>query len=109
MANDERERIRISPGNTLKLFEKLGISGTGGDDAVKAAMALSTSHVSDRSVALLIRESADKRQVGSGVCVRIGGRYLVATVRHNLQDDDERDLNLSHIEVRPRGEKWEQP
>jgi hypothetical protein len=106
MANDERERIKISPGNTLKLFEKLGIFGTGGDDAVKAAMALSTSHVSDRSVALLIRESADKLQVGSGVCVRIGGRYLVATVRHNLQDDDERDLNLSHIEVRPRGEKW---
>jgi hypothetical protein len=55
MATNERERIRISPGNTVKLLEKLGISGTGGDNAIKAVMALSTSHVSDRSVALLIR------------------------------------------------------
>lgn len=109
MGTDERECISISPGDTLKLFEKLGISGTGRDDAIKAAMALSGSHVSDRSVALLIRETADKLEVGSGVCVRIGGRYLVATVKHNTQDDNGKDLPLSDVEVRPRGEKWGEP
>jgi hypothetical protein len=106
MGTDERERIAIAPGGTLELFEKLGISGTGRDDAVKAAMALSGSHVSDRSVGLLIRENADRLEVGSGVCVQIGGRYFVATVRHNIQDDDGNDLRLSDAEVRPRGEKW---
>jgi hypothetical protein len=106
MRTDERERIAISPGDTLKLFEKLGISGTGKDDAVKAAMVLSGSHVSDRSVALLIRERADQLEVGSGVCVCIAGRYLVATVKHNIQDDDGKDVPLSGVEVRSRGEKW---
>jgi hypothetical protein len=37
MGTDERERIAIAPGGTLELFEKLGISGTGRDDDVKAA------------------------------------------------------------------------
>jgi hypothetical protein len=106
MGTDERERISIAPGGTLELFEKLGISGTGRDDAIKAAMALSGSHVSDRSVALLIRESADRLDVGSGACVQIDGRYFVATVKHNIQDDDGNDLGLSNIEIRPRGEKW---
>jgi len=69
MGTDDRERIAIAPGGTLELFEKLGISGARRDDAVKSAMALSGSHVSDRSVALLIRESADKLEVGSGACV----------------------------------------
>jgi hypothetical protein len=58
-------------------------------------------------VALLIRESADRLEVGSGACVQIGGRYLVATVKHNIQDDDGKDLNLSDVEVRPRGKNGE--
>ena len=105
MGTDERERVAIATGGTLELFEKLGISGTGRDDDVKAAMALSGSHVSDRSVALLIRECADRLEVGSGACVQIGDRYLVATVKHNIQDDDGKDLKLSDVEVRPRGRK----
>ncbi len=47
--------------------------------------------------------------VGSGLCVRIGDRYLIATAKHNLQDDNCRDLQISDFEVRPRGKKYGEP
>jgi hypothetical protein len=105
----EGGRVAIPPGDTLKLFERLGISGVGTNDAMTAAAALSGSYVSDRSVALLIREAPGKLQVGSGVSIRIDNRYLIGTVKHNLQDADGKDLPISNIEVRSRGEKWGRP
>lgn len=108
MPPDEQRRLGIRPGDMLGLFEKLGINSRK-RDAIMGSAALLTNYVSGRSVALLLRSSLGSLEVGSGVCVRIGNRYLVATVRHNLQDDKGKDLQISDLEVRPRGEKYGEP
>jgi hypothetical protein len=60
----------------------------------------------NRSVAILPRSSPERLEPGSGVCVRIGERYLVATVKHNFQDDNAPPLKISDLELRPGGEKY---
>jgi|GEM_PF-3103500 len=77
----------------MKLLELLGIK-----DAPRAACALYHEYISDRSVALLLRSAPDKLEIGSGTCFKIGQRYIIATVAHNVAD-----LDLSEIEAVPRG------
>ena len=89
----------------LRLFDELKI-GSGKKDALTAFIALLVNYVSDRSVAILLRSSPERLEMGSGVCVRIGERCLVATVKHNLQDDKGAPLKISDLELRPRGEKY---
>lgn len=47
-------------------------------------------HVAPRSVALMFADPDDPKvprlENGSGTCIEIGGRYLVATAAHNLDD-----------------------
>lgn len=83
----------------MKLFETLGIKYAGH----AAAVALHD-YVSNRSVALLLSSRSDEMYIGSGVCVRIADRYLIATAAHNLQD-----LELSNVSVIGRGERLGQP
>jgi hypothetical protein len=99
----QSESASVAPGALLKLFDKLGINSFR-----ESAMITLSAHVANRSVALLLREG-EKLSVGSGVCVRIGDRYLIATAKHNLQDDNGHALQISDIEVRSRGEKFGEP
>ena len=77
----------------MKLFETLGIE----KPAIAACVAYHE-YISDRSVALLLRSTSDSLDIGSGTCFRIGRRYLIATVAHNVSH-----LDLSQIEAVPRG------
>jgi hypothetical protein len=77
----------------MRLLEAVGIK-----DAPRAACWLHHEYISDRSVALLLRSDPDTLEIGSGTCFKIGRRYLIATVAHNVSDFD-----LSQIEVVPRG------
>jgi hypothetical protein len=77
----------------MKLFEALGVK-----HPATAACVAYHEYISDRSVALLQRSSSDALDIGSGTCFRIGHRYLIATVAHNVEH-----LNLSQIEAVPRG------
>lgn len=77
----------------MKLLETLGVR-----DAPRAACLLHHEYISDRSVALLLRSDPDTLEIGSGTCFKIGQRYLIATVAHNVSD-----FNLSQIEAIPRG------
>src|SRR5713101_7257231 len=94
--------VRISPGDILKLYEKLRIRSF-----PDAASVLLAEHTANRSVALLLRKPGSL-YVGSGVCVRVGNRNLVARAKHNLQESD---LNpqISNFEVCSRGEKYGEP
>jgi hypothetical protein len=76
----------------VKPLEILGVK-----DARRAACAICHEYISDRSVALLLRDT-DRLEIGSGTCFKIGQRYIIATVAHNLAD-----LDLSQIEAVPRG------
>jgi hypothetical protein len=80
MRNSQKELTAIAPGDMLRSFEELKI-GAGEKDATSAFMAPLVNYVSDRSVAIL---SPERQEPGSGVCVRIGDRDLVATVKPNL-------------------------
>ena len=60
---------------------------------------LMINYVSDRSAALLLSTSPGTLSIGSATCLCIGGRYLLATAAHNI--DDIRDD--SGIRVLPRG------
>jgi hypothetical protein len=53
-------------------------------------------------VALLLRSTPKGLRVGSGTCIQIQDRYLIATAGHNL-----RGLVLNQIEVLPRGSNLE--
>src|SRR5215210_1122784 len=77
----------------MKLLEDLRIK-----DPVQAAFVLHHEYISDRSVALLLHETPDTLHIGSGTCFKIGGRYLIATVAHNVSH-----LSLAQIEAVPRG------
>ncbi len=105
MRNSDQGRIGIPPGDMLRLFEGLNI-GAGKKDATTSFMAPLVNYVSDRSVALLLRSGPERLELGSGVCVRIADRYLVATVKHNLQDDQGAPLKPSDLEIRAQGEKY---
>jgi len=104
MRNNQQDRTAVPAGDMLRLFEELKIGA--GKNETTAFMALLVNYVSDRSVAILLRSSTERLELGSGVCVRIGDRDLVATVKHNLQDDKGAPLKISDLELRPRGEKY---
>jgi hypothetical protein len=93
---------RIKPGNTLELFEKLEVT-----DFPKAAGIMLSGYLADRSVAILQRPE-NNLYLGSGLCLRIADRYYAATAKHNLEHEG-RDLSLSEIEVKARGEKYGLP
>jgi hypothetical protein len=76
----------------MELLEKLHIQ-----HADAAAVTLHN-WLSERSVALLLREQPDQLEIGSGVCIQVGERYLVSTVAHNIEN-----LDTSKIEVVPVG------
>jgi hypothetical protein len=102
----EENRPRIPLGDIVSLFEKSGIESRK-SDAIKAAVLQLAGLLSNRSVALLLRPEGGL-WLGSGVCVRIADRYFVATAKHNLRHED-RDLRISDIEVRARGERQGEP
>lgn len=77
----------------MKPFERLGIK-----NPATAACIAYHEYISDRSVALLLRSTTDALDIGSGTCFRIGSRYLIATVAHNVSH-----LDISMIEAVPRG------
>jgi hypothetical protein len=77
----------------MKLLETLGIK-----DPALAAAVLHHEYISDRSVALLQRETPNTLRIGSGTCFKIGEHYLIATVAHNVSH-----LSLAQIEAVPRG------
>jgi hypothetical protein len=98
----ENARVRIKPGNTVTLFEKLGVT-----EFSQGAGVMLAEYMSNRSVALLLRPEGGL-YVGSGVCLQIANHYLVATAKHNLQHEG-RDLEISDFEVRTRGQKYGEP
>jgi hypothetical protein len=102
MSSSESAPVRISPGDTLKLFEMFGVT-----EFSRGAPMMLSSYLSNRSVALLLRPQGGL-YVGSGLCVRIGNRYLVATAKHNLRHEG-RELPISDLEVRARGEQYGPP
>jgi hypothetical protein len=59
-------------------------------------------HLGPRSVALILPNSNDRPdEVGSGTCVQISDRYLVATVAHNFDDVDLRQIWVTPLGTRP--------
>ncbi len=102
MRNSQKDGTAIPPGDMLRSFEELKI-GPGEKDATSAFMAPLVNYVSARSVTIL---SPERLEPGSGVYVRIGDRDLVATVKHNLEDDKGAPLKISDLELRPRAEKY---
>jgi hypothetical protein len=105
MTTRQSNPASIAAGALVRLFEKLGVNSF-----QKAASITLTEHIANRSVALLSRDGGDGLFVGSGVCVRIGDHYLIATAKHNLQDRySDREFEISDIEVCSRGEKFSEP
>jgi hypothetical protein len=84
----------------MKLLEALGIRAQEGP----AAAVTLHEYASNRSVALLVGAGRPDAYVGSGVCIRIASRLLVATAAHNLVDLDPKDLIIFG-----RGERFGQP
>ena len=91
----ENTPVRIRAGNTLELFDKFEVK-----EFSNGAPMMLSGYLSNRSVALLLRPEGGL-YVGSGVCLRIGDRYLVATAKHNLRHEGQ-DLAVSDLEVRAR-------
>ncbi len=105
MTTRQNDPVSIAGGALVKLFEKLGVK-----NFQSAASITLADHTANRSVALLSRDGGNGLFVGSGVCVRIGDHYLIATAKHNLQDRySDREFEISDLEVCPRGEKISEP
>jgi hypothetical protein len=80
----------------MRLLERIGVR-----DAPRAALISLHEYVSDRSVALSLRSSPAQLVIGSGVCILLGGRRLIATASHNIED-----CQLADITVIARGERF---
>lgn len=84
----------------MRLLENLGIQ-----HPVYAAGVTLHAYLSERSVALLLTPQPSHLEIGSGTCVRIGDRVLVATAAHNLQGLEHQD----QIQIIPKGGSLEAP
>lgn len=81
----------------MKLFERLGIR-----DPSSAAIVTLQEYVSNRSVALLLGSDDGALDLGSGTCVKIGTRWLMATAAHNVDGAEQQ------LEIVPAGDRGAQ-
>jgi len=72
MSAFENAPVRIKPGHTLTLFEKLRVT-----EFPQGAGMMLAGYTSNRSVALLLHPEGGL-YVGSGVCMRVANHYPVA-------------------------------